>query len=248
MESLSHIETAAQPVFSAEDIITYNADTHEIILTADAYEAISALTVPMQGRSFVVCVDKQPLYWGAFWTPVSSQSFSGVVIQKPLGSLPGTAIKIENGYPSPLFQGATDPRDNTDVMASLQQAGKLIHSPSSGMLPPAMKGYELYSWVENDLWQFVLMPGTNRNKTLAEVVAVENGISMDGWAHVTGMTALDGLIRRIPRSEYVTWLGGLWGEPVTCCAVNLTLPPEAAVEAVKATAAACGVNLAVLGP
>jgi hypothetical protein len=116
------------------------------------------------------------------------------------------------------------------------------------MLPASFKGYELYSWVDNDQWHFVLMPGTNRDKTLAEVVAVKNGVSMDGWAHVTGLTALDELLHRIPRDEYVMWLGGLRGEPVTCCDVNLTLPPPASVEAIKATAAACGINLAVLGP
>jgi hypothetical protein len=247
MEALSHIEITGQPVFSAHDITTYNADTYEITLTTDAYERISDLNVPTQGRSFVVCVEKQPLYWGAFWTPISSQSFSGVVIQKPFGTATGTTIKLEMGYPSPAFQTGADPRDNADVLASLQKAGKLIRNPVLSMLPASFKGYELYSWVDNDQWHFVLMPGTNRDKTLAEIVAVKNGVSMDGWAHVTGMNALDELLHRIPRDEYVMWLGGLRGEPATCCDVNLTLPPPASVEAIKTTAAACSLNLTVQG-
>ncbi len=248
MEALSHVKIAGRPVVSVEDIITYNAGTHEITLTAGAYERVSNLAVPTHGRSFVVCVDRAPLYWGAFWTPISSQSFSGVVIQKPFGPATGTTIKIEMGYPSPAFRQGADPRENADVLASLQQAGKLINTPPSSMLPPMMKGYELYSWVEDDRWHFVLMPGTNRNKTLAEVVAVKNGISMDGWAHVTGMTALDDLMRRLPPHEYVSWLGELREEAATCCAVNITLPPPAAVETVKTTAAACSLNLSVPAP
>ena len=34
----------------------------------------------------------------------------------------------------------------------------------------AFKGMELYSWQdESDVWQFSILPGTNRNKTIAEV-------------------------------------------------------------------------------
>src|SRR4030042_3387306 len=70
MEALSHVEIAEQPIISTRDIITYNAQTHEIKLTSSAFERISQLDVPVRGKSFMVCVDKKLIYWGAFWTPI----------------------------------------------------------------------------------------------------------------------------------------------------------------------------------
>jgi len=125
MPALSHIDIAEQPIIAVNDIITYNAKTHEIMLTTSAYERISKLEVPVRGKSFVVCVDRKPIYWGAFWTPLSSMSFGGVTIMKPLGSQDVKVVKLELGYPSPSFYGGEDPRPNAEVMKSLEQAGKL---------------------------------------------------------------------------------------------------------------------------
>ena len=99
MEALSHVKIADQPIISIKDIITYNAQTHEIKITDTAFERISQLDVPVRGKSFMVCVDKAPIYWGAFWTPISSISFDGVTIWKPLSSQEPTVITIEQGYP-----------------------------------------------------------------------------------------------------------------------------------------------------
>jgi len=129
MEALSHIDIAEQPVFATDDIISYNAGTHEITLTEDAYKRVCSLEVPVRGRSFVVCVDRNPIYRGAFWNPVSSMSFNGVTIMKRLGSGDSKAIKLELGYPSPSFYGGEDPRDSTEVLAALQRAGKLTDMP-----------------------------------------------------------------------------------------------------------------------
>ena len=125
MPALSHADIAEQPVIAMSDIITYNAQTHEITLTASAYERIPRLEVPVRGRSFLVCVDRKPIYWGAFWTPISSMSFGGVTIMKPLSSQGTQVIKLELGYPSPSFYEGEDPRSNPEVMKSLEQAGKL---------------------------------------------------------------------------------------------------------------------------
>lgn len=127
MEALSHVNIADQPVIALHDIITYNAQTHELKLTANAYERITQLEVPLRGKSFVVCVDKKPVYWGAFWTPISSMSFGGVtIISKPFSSQEPPIITIEQGYPSSSFYRGEDPRNNPEVMKSLEQAGKLI--------------------------------------------------------------------------------------------------------------------------
>src|SRR4030042_6836791 len=86
MEALSHIEIEEQPLIGLSDIVTYYADTHHIALTASAFKRISELEVPVRGKSFVVCVNRVPIYWGAFWTPISSLSFDGVTIWKSLSS------------------------------------------------------------------------------------------------------------------------------------------------------------------
>src|SRR4030042_5739023 len=113
MEALSHVDIADQPIISIKDIITYNAQTHELKLTTSAFERISQLDIPVRGKSFVVCVDKKPIYWGAFWTPISSLSFDGVTIWKPLSLEQPHVITIELGYPSSSFYGGEDPRNNT---------------------------------------------------------------------------------------------------------------------------------------
>jgi hypothetical protein len=128
MEALSHVEIADQAVISVKDIISYTKSTHEIELTAEAFQRVGALQVPTSGKSFVVCVNKNPIYWGAFWTPISSQAFSGVTIMVPpfpYGELPANTIQIGPGYPSASFYQGEDPRSNPAIMESLQAAGKL---------------------------------------------------------------------------------------------------------------------------
>jgi len=125
MPILSHVELADTPVIATKDIISYSKDTHEIELTADAYQRVMELEVPMSGLSFVVCVDKGPIYWGAFWAPVSSQSFDGITIGVPSLSPKDNIIQIELGYPAPSFYQGEDPRSNPAILESLEKAGKL---------------------------------------------------------------------------------------------------------------------------
>jgi len=160
MPILSHVDIAETPIISIGDIITYNAQIHEMKLSDSAFERISKLDVPVRGRSFVVCVDRNPIYSGAFWTPVSSMSYDGVTIWKPLISHEPHVVTLELGYPSSSFYGGEDPRNNTDVMKSLEQSGKLITRLSIetvDQLPHSMKGYELYSWLEDGRWHFTLI-------------------------------------------------------------------------------------------
>jgi hypothetical protein len=211
MEALSHVDLMEQPVISNKDIILYNAQTHELKLTASAFERISQLDVPVRGKSFMVCVDKQPLYWGAFWTPISSISFDGVTIWKPLSLSEPHIITLELGYPSSSFYGGEDPRNNPQVIRSLEQAGKLITNLSIQAiekLPRSMKGYELYSWSEDKQWHFTLITGTNRNKTLEEIISNEDFISEAGWVHiqVVGVEAIENVLSKLPQNEEILWL------------------------------------------
>jgi hypothetical protein len=146
LPAISHVEIDEQPILALNDIITYNANTHEITLTSSAFNRISSLDVSVQGKSFVVCIDKKPIYCGAFWTPISSISFNGVTIWKPLHSQELKTIKLELGYPSPNFYGGEDPRNKAEILKSLKQAGKLINKPAQATvygLPHSIKVYEL---------------------------------------------------------------------------------------------------------
>jgi hypothetical protein len=250
MPALSHVDVAEQPVIAMKDIVSYNAETHEVVLTTGAFDRISNLEVPVRGKSFVVCVDRAPIYWGAFWTPISSMSFDGVTIWKPLGSQETKVIKLELGYPSSSFYGGADPRSNEEVMESLRQAGKLISVPPAttvDKLPHSMKGYELYSWQENDQWHFTLITGTNRNKTLEEIISKEGAISEDGWVqiHVVGVDAIKTVLGKLPQKEYVFWLAGLRSEQTPQNSVNITLPESQIIDTIKEYAAQCGLDLVV---
>lgn len=187
MEAMNHVELADRTVISMKDVITYNAQTHEIKLTASAFERIYGLDVPVRGKSFMVCVDKKPIYWGAFWTPISSISFGGVTIWIPLDFQEPNVMTLELGYPSSTFYAGEDPRNNPEILNSLREAGKLINELSISdvvELPHLMKGYELYSWSEVGKWRFTLITGTNRNKTIDEIVTEQDFISETGWINV----------------------------------------------------------------
>jgi len=74
-----------------------------------------------------------------------------------------------------------------------------------------MKGYELYSWHEQNAWFFTLITGTNRNKTVEEIKASQNIESTDGWVKITviGTDELTALLARLPEGENVFWMDGL---------------------------------------
>ena len=61
----------------------------------------------------------------------------------------------------------------------------------------SMKGYELYSWQEGDQWNFALLVGTNREKTLEEIKAEETVLR--------GVDALTGALEQMPAGQYITW-------------------------------------------
>ena len=250
MHGLSQVEIAEQPVLSIQDIFTYNAQTHELKLTAGAFERISKLDVPVRGKSFVVCVDRKPVYWGAFWTPISSISFDGVTIWKPFNTQGPPVITLDLGYPPASFYGDTDPRNSSEIIKSLAQAGKLINKLSIetvDKLPRSMKGYELYSWQENGQWHFTLITGTNRNKTLDEITIGEDFISEAGWVAIHGVNqvTIKTAFSKLLQNEQVFWLGGMRSGPLSSDIVNITLPPGMVIEAIEAYAKESGLTMTV---
>ncbi len=252
MPALSQVEIAEQPVIAMSDIITYNAQTHELKLTASAYERISTLEVPVEGRSFVVCVDGEAIYFGAFWTPISSMAFEGVTIWQPLSFGEPHIVTLELGYPSSAFYEGEDPRNNPEIIGALEEAGKLITGLSIAAvdeLPQSMKGYELYSWPEDSQWHFTLITGTDRNKTLEEVTAGEDYISETGWVrvHVAGVDAIKAALSKLQQGEEVFWLAAL-REETEQTDIDIQLPPEPTVCTIEEHAEQCGLHLMIQTP
>jgi len=248
MEALSHIDIAYEPVISEKDVVAYDAQTHELELTTKGFNRISSLEVPVRGRSFVVCVDRQPIYWGAFWTPISSVSFDGVTIWKPLGSEESSVITLELGYPSASFHSGQDPRNSREVMGSLEQAGKLINQASPLAKDPlshSFKGYEMYSWMEDGKWHFTLITGTNRTKATVEITSEEDVISETGWVkiHAECVDAIKGVLGRLPQNESVIWCGELHiGQTAE---TDFLLPPEEITDLIQEYAKQSGLDFAI---
>ena len=250
MPALDHVDIADQPIFGLSDIITYNAQTHELKLTQSAFKRISQLDVPTSGRSFVACVDKNPVYWGAFWTPVSSQSFDGVAIWKPYKLSAPYIVTLELGYPSSFSYGGEDPRNSPEILNSFAQAGKLITRLSMAAvseLPQSMKGYELYSWSQDSKWHFTLITGTDRNKTLEEIVSDEDFISESGWleVHLEGIEKIKTVLDKLPQNEQVFWLANLQSNQTTPDNITIALPIAQTIDSIKEYAKTIGLNFMV---
>ncbi len=124
---LDDLELQKEPILSIDDIIAYSKDTHEIEVTAEAYERIQqlySLPVEVRGIPFVVCVGGDRVYAGAFWTPLSSLAFDGVIICQPF-DMDKHVITIGLGYPTMEAFRGEDPRSDPRILQSLEAAGKL---------------------------------------------------------------------------------------------------------------------------
>ena len=244
-----HIDIADSPVITPKDIVAYNLQTHGLKLTATAYERLSKLQVPVSGTSFAVCVDKKIVYAGAFWTLISSQSFDGVTIWKPLSPNNPSIVTLELGYPAASYYKGEDPRNNEQILNSLTRDGKLIEKltlESVDILPDSMKGYELYSWTRNSLQYYTIITGTNRNKTAAEIVSDDDLISETGFVniHINSIVDLKTALGKLPSGEYVIWLNGL-GAPELPSGITFKLPSSGDIDSVKSFCGTHGLKLTV---
>jgi hypothetical protein len=249
MATLSQTDLADVPLISIKDIIYYNSQTYELKLTSEAFQRICNLKVPVQGKSFIVSVDKKPVYWGAFWTPISSISFNGITIWQPIKTAKPEVITFETGYPSSSFYGGNDPRNSPEILNSLEKAGKLISKltiKDIDKLPLMMKGYELYSWQESGQWNFTLIYGTNRNKNIDEIISKDDLISEKGLIriHVTDIEALKTVLSKMPEGEFVTWSAGFRGETGPTD-IKFELPPDELIKPIKEFTDQHGIKLQI---
>ncbi len=126
-KNLAELELQDTPLISAKDIVSYDAATHSIELTEEGLAHMEELfpeTIWVSGVPFVVTVGDERIYAGAFWTPLSSLSFDGVVILQELGE-EQRILQISLGYPGPDWFTGEDPRSDQRILAALRTAKKL---------------------------------------------------------------------------------------------------------------------------
>lgn len=115
------------PLITTDEIASYDWENHGINLTDEAYFKLLAVFyegIPLSGAPFVIKAYEQPIYAGAFWTPISSLSFDGVVILQPLDPS-GQTLFLALGFPSDSNFAGEDPRDNARLHQALEDAGLL---------------------------------------------------------------------------------------------------------------------------
>lgn len=78
-----------------------------------------------------------------------------------------------------------------------------------------MKGFELYSWQNGSQWNFSLLVGTNREKSLDEIKSPDTLLS--------GINPLRVRLQKIAPGQYVTWSSK----------ETLTFPPDEIVKKVE---------------
>jgi hypothetical protein len=120
---LNRLTLETKPIISNDDIISYEKTNHTIELTQAAYTRVQKIfPIPVNGIPFVVCAGNERIYAGAFWTPISSISYDGVVIMQPYNAR-DTTIQITLGYPGPEFFTGKDPRADSRIMNALEEDG-----------------------------------------------------------------------------------------------------------------------------
>jgi hypothetical protein len=114
-----------KPIFTSDDILRYDTNTHSFTLTDEAFERVRQLKISTRGRPFVVTVADRRIYWGAFWSMLSSFSFDGIVIPQPMGRR-NEELRILRGSPQREFEGqdARNDPEILEVMKGRQRDGR----------------------------------------------------------------------------------------------------------------------------
>lgn len=125
---LEDLDLAESPLLTTADLVSYDRNTHTIELTNEGFQKVTDLLeagFQVVGIPFVVVSGGERIYAGAFWTPLSSQSFDGVVIMDPAFQSDENTIQITLGYPGSGFFTSTDPREDSRLMDALDAVGML---------------------------------------------------------------------------------------------------------------------------
>lgn len=101
----------------------------------------------------------------------------------------------------------------------------------------SMKGYELYSWPAGQDWDFALMIGTNRVKTLEEIKSPEQTLH--------GVEAIRTALRELSASEQVFWIGPGWLQQSQMASADIAIPPASIRDEITGLCSQLGIRLTV---
>jgi hypothetical protein len=101
----------------------------------------------------------------------------------------------------------------------------------------SMKGYELYSWPAGQDWDFALMIGTNRLKTLEEITSPEQTLH--------GVEAIKAALRELPANEQVFWEGQGWLQQSQMASGSIAIPPAQIRDEIMGLCSQLGIRLSV---
>jgi hypothetical protein len=121
MDDLKTIVLPDKPIISQNDVISYYAVEHKIRLTDVSFEHLAQLSGSLVGYPFVVCVNRQPVYWGAFWTSLYSSIFSGVIIDITSLDDEAKCFEFTLGYPNDSYFKGDDPRNDLLILDALNK-------------------------------------------------------------------------------------------------------------------------------
>ncbi|MDH4164245.1 MAG: hypothetical protein OEW15_16400 [Nitrospirota bacterium] len=118
-----------KPIITAADIISYDWNKHEIVLTDAGKRKLPTVEdIGVHGRSFIVVANGVRCYMGAFWTSLSSFDHPDTVIN--IGpywdNRPANIIRIERAYPSDKIAKGADKRNNRMIYEALSGLNKII--------------------------------------------------------------------------------------------------------------------------
>ena len=120
------------------------------------------------------------------------------------------------------------------IGSSVPLTGCVIGHDQNGL---SMKGYELYSWPAGQDWDFALMIGTNRLKTLEEIK------SPDQTLH--GIEAIKAALRELPVNEQVFWEGQGWLQQSQMASGSIAIPPAPIRDEITSLCSQLGIGLTV---
>lgn len=99
------------------------------------------------------------------------------------------------------------------------------------------KGWELYSWFDGKAWNYSILQGTNRFKSLDEV----KGNKVQDISEEKLMAVL----KKFPEGDTLTWIGPMWLAAWQTTYGNLNLPPQEIIDKIKQFCEKINLNLQV---
>ena len=127
---------SGEPVITEEHVKVYHRDTHTIELNEAGiekwnsfidYPDIPKLKDTLYQQVFAVRIGDEEIYRGKLYSMVSSMSYDGVVILDALMKLDEekNTIRIDFGFPGPVFGSGEDPRNAPEVLGFFESRGLL---------------------------------------------------------------------------------------------------------------------------